>query len=936
MLQAARGRCRVPRLWLEPLEERLAPVIRTWSGGGINANWSTAANWGATGVPSTGDDLQFPATAFTTSTNDLNNIFLNSITFSAAGYTLSGLPAFVASTIAMTGAGTNRLTLEVRLPSDYSPTVDVDTGGTVDISGVVSGFGPLVKTGSGELILGGNNTFTGGLHLSEGILTVASNTAAGTGFFRIDGGTTLRADSSPRTLANTYTLGGPATITFAGSSDLTLTGNGGVAEFVALTFDVTNTGLTTLAGNISSIYSISPITKNGAGTLVLGGTNDYGATTVNAGTFLVNGSQSGYGVTVNTSATLGGTGITGAITSVGGTVSPGVSPGTLRAAAVTFDAASTFRVELNGTTPGSGHDQLDASAAVSLGGSTLTATLGFPSTVGDAFVILRSAVGVTGNFAGLSDGTVFTVTGKAFRINYSTTAVTLTRVQVATTTALTVTPSPSTFGQTITLTATITSTLAGTIPATGTVNFRDGGTLISTATATGGVATLTTAGLTVGVHSLTAEYIGDDTYTGSTSSAVSHTVNQVATTIALTVAPGASVFGQALTFTATVTSAAAGIGPPTGTVTFLDGTTTLGTATLAGGSATFSTSTLAVGAHTLTAVYGGDTIFSGSSSAAVSRTVDRAGTTTVVTSSANPAGINLPVTFTVTVSALAPGAGTPTGTVQLFVFLGATGTGTLGTATLSGGQAQFTVTTLPPGCLGILASYQGDGNFSPSTSSATFQQSIAASPNQAFMLAVYRDVLERAPDRSGFDFWVSQLDAGVSRATVATAFWLSPEHRGVQVDTFYRLLLQREADPTGRAQWVNALLAGVSEVEIVATFVSSAEYTATHPTAESFVNGLYQDVLGRAADSAGAATWTQIVASGARNRAAVAYYFLTSEEAYLKALDDYYRHFLGRPADPAGLAGLLTVLEDGSNPAAIAAVFLSSPEYFQRAQIATC
>ena len=76
-----------------------------------------------------------------------------------------------------------------------------------------------------------------------------------------------------------------------------------------------------------------------------------------------------------------------------------------------------------------------------------------------------------------------------------------------------------------------------------------------------------------------------------------------------------SVFGQSVTFTATVTANAPGSGTPTGTVTFMDGSTTLGTGTLNGsGVATFSTSGLSVGSHSITAVYGGDTDFTTSTS----------------------------------------------------------------------------------------------------------------------------------------------------------------------------------------------------------------------------------------------------------------------------------------------------------------------------------
>ena len=93
---------------------------------------------------------------------------------------------------------------------------------------------------------------------------------------------------------------------------------------------------------------------------------------------------------------------------------------------------------------------------------------------------------------------------------------------------------------------------------------------------------------------------------------------------ALTASASAISTGESLTLTATVT-ASSGSGTPTGTVAFLDGTTSLGTATLnASGVATFSTTTLAAGTQSLTATYSGDTNFSSSTSSAVTVTV-RAG-----------------------------------------------------------------------------------------------------------------------------------------------------------------------------------------------------------------------------------------------------------------------------------------------------------------------
>jgi hypothetical protein len=97
----------------------------------------------------------------------------------------------------------------------------------------------------------------------------------------------------------------------------------------------------------------------------------------------------------------------------------------------------------------------------------------------------------------------------------------------------------------------------------------------------------------------------------------------VTTTTTLSCSPNPSTYGQAVTFTAVVSSSAAA--PPDGeVVTFMKGKTVLGTGTLSGGSASFTTSTLKVGTTSVKAVYGGDSNFAGSTSKAVKQVVEKA------------------------------------------------------------------------------------------------------------------------------------------------------------------------------------------------------------------------------------------------------------------------------------------------------------------------
>ncbi len=287
---------------------------------------------------------------------------------------------------------------------------------------------------------------------------------------------------------------------------------------------------------------------------------------------------------------------------------------------------------------------------------------------------------------------------------------------------------PSVFGQSVTFTATVTANSPGSGTPTGTVTFDDGATTLGTGTLNGsGVATFSTSALALNSHSITAVYGGDTNFTTSTSTAASQTVDQDGTGSTVSSSANPSVFGQSVTFTATVTADSPGSGTPTGTVTFDDGMTTLGTGTLDGsGVATFSTSDLGVGPHSITAVYDGDANFPTSASSALAQTVGQAATTATVAASANPSEFDQPATFTATVTANAPGSGTPSGMVTF-----EDGSATLGTETLDGaGQAIFSTSSLSVGSHSITVVYGGDGNFTGGTSSVLTQGVVQLPPAQ--------------------------------------------------------------------------------------------------------------------------------------------------------------------------------------------------------------
>jgi uncharacterized repeat protein (TIGR03803 family) len=188
--------------------------------------------------------------------------------------------------------------------------------------------------------------------------------------------------------------------------------------------------------------------------------------------------------------------------------------------------------------------------------------------------------------------------------------------QYTTTTTLTSSFNPSTYGEAVTFIATVSS--SGPTP-TGTVTFKNGSKTIGSATLSDGAAQITTSALPVGNLAITASYGGDVANAKSTSPTLQQVVNQAtsATTVASSLNP--SEVGQKVTFTATVTSPTT---TPTGTVKFMDGSTELGTGTLKKGKATYSTSTLSEGSHNITAVYEGTVDVIGSTSPVLVQTVN--------------------------------------------------------------------------------------------------------------------------------------------------------------------------------------------------------------------------------------------------------------------------------------------------------------------------
>ncbi len=254
---------------------------------------------------------------------------------------------------------------------------------------------------------------------------------------------------------------------------------------------------------------------------------------------------------------------------------------------------------------------------------------------------------------------------------------------------------PSSAGQPVVFTVRVSGTTGAATP-TGSVQLTSDGASLGTASLTDGLATLVATTLEVGSHTIVASYSGDSTYAAATATLV-QVVSKSATSISLSADPQATVFGQPVTLTAQT-------GVSSGTVKFLDGDAALSSAQVASGTATLVVSTLPVGTHSLTASWTGDTASDAAVSAAVSLTVNKAQTVTKLEVSGS--------TLRAAVTAVAPGAGTPTGNVK---FLDSATNLIVAAAALDAGVA---ATPTPSSAGSLVAVYGGDANFLASNSAS--------------------------------------------------------------------------------------------------------------------------------------------------------------------------------------------------------------------------
>jgi hypothetical protein len=224
----------------------------------------------------------------------------------------------------------------------------------------------------------------------------------------------------------------------------------------------------------------------------------------------------------------------------------------------------------------------------------------------------------------------------------------------------------------------------------------------------------------VGIYAITASGAVDANYSISY---VPGTLTVTPATITVTADNQTKIYGAAIP---TLTAQYSGfvLGEGTNNLTALAAVTTTATATSAAGN------------YPITASNAGSTNYT-FSYVAGTLTIGQSASSGVVASSANPQLPGSNVTFTATISAVAPGVGTPSGTVSFRI----DGVG-VGSGTLSVGVATFTTSTLALGAHTVVAEYAGDGNFTGTTNTLAANQVINTPP------VAGNDTIQRSPTTS--------------------------------------------------------------------------------------------------------------------------------------------------------------------------------------------
>ena len=258
------------------------------------------------------------------------------------------------------------------------------------------------------------------------------------------------------------------------------------------------------------------------------------------------------------------------------------------------------------------------------------------------------------------------------------------------------------------LTATVEAVAPGGGTPAGTITFREGETVLETVQLAGKTAKLSLKSLPLGEHEIVASYSGDPNHEPSESKPLTQAIEPAATEVDLTSTEDPTPYGSSAKLKAKVLPVSPGGGTPGGAVTFREGETVLASVPLVNGLATYPLNGTEPGEYEIVAAYSGSGNYT-ASEASIAQTVTKAATEIVLTSSANPASFGASGKLKAKLKAVAPGGGTPAGTVTF-----AEGETVLAIVPLVNGSATYPLSAFAVGTHEVTVSYAGGARYDPS------------------------------------------------------------------------------------------------------------------------------------------------------------------------------------------------------------------------------
>jgi hypothetical protein len=203
----------------------------------------------------------------------------------------------------------------------------------------------------------------------------------------------------------------------------------------------------------------------------------------------------------------------------------------------------------------------------------------------------------------------------------------------------------------------------------------------------------------------------------------------------------------------------------------------------------------------------------------------------------------------------------------------------------------------------------------------------AGPSNDRFINQLYTDLLGRPADAAALVAFNALLSGGGTRGDFASAVLASAEYRQRLLTDFYSTFLHRPISAAEVAFWAPAFGAGMTDEQIEAQILASPEYFALSGSSNpSWINRIYNDVLGRSPSAPEAATFLTLL--GSTSRLNVAQAILNSSEAAGRRVQQAFPRFLHRTAAPAEQTTFVAALLGGTTDEQFLAQVLASDEYF--------